>query len=180
MLLTTDFNNHKNDSSRLFSLSPDQATPFFFFSSYPARFIIRMQQKWGKKKKELNVTFHQLLLCAKAYFFLKTPWHFCYGAFFLSPGEISYSIHLCACAQQAYKMCVFVCLRLCTWLIPFVHEGDVQSSKLKQPVEWAIDGSINSYTVLVMSSVTSLSLFYRLNLLYFHPISNISLPSGCN
>lgn len=138
-----------------------------------------MQQKKRikGKKNELKVTFHQLQLCAKAYFFLKTPWHFCYGAFFLSPCEISYSIHLCACAQLAYKVCVlWVCVCVPDWYLLCVRA-------MFNLVNWSSMWSglsMDWCTELVMSSVTSLSLYYRLNLLYFHPISKISVPSGCN
>ena len=57
------------------------------------------------------------------------------------------SVYECVCAH------VFVCTRdikcvyviLCTCLIPSVCVCvcDVQSSKVKQHVDWAIDGSIN-------------------------------------
>lgn len=87
---------------------------------------------------------------------------------------------ICVRVHSSHTKCVCKCLRLWTWLIPFVHEGDVQSSKLKQHMEWAIDGSINWYTVLVMSSVRNMSLFYGLNLKYFQHIFNIYPPSGCN
>lgn len=79
--------------------------PLFLFFSWPSN--IHYYDATEMEKVELKVTFHQLLLCAKAYFFLKTPWHFCYGAFFLlSPGEICYSIHLCMCVW----VCVYVCV----------------------------------------------------------------------
>lgn len=149
--------------------------PPSFFTPYPAPFIILMQPNW-KKRKNSRSHFINCCYVLKHISSLKHLDVFVIEHFFLSPSEISYSVCLCGCARKAYKMCMCVCVYLTD---TFSAQGDVQSSKLKH-VEWAIDGSINWYAVLVMGSVTSLSLFYGLNLLYFHPISNISLPSGCN
>lgn len=82
--------------------------------------------------------------------------------------------HPCACGgdkkekkKKEKQGCACVYLRSCTCLVYlFVRPRDVQSSKLKRrEASGAIDGSINWYRVLVMSSVRRrTSLFYRLHL----------------
>lgn len=150
-LLTTDTNNHTNCSSwSLDLLFP----PFLFFPPDPAPFIILMQQKWRKKNsrshfincccepKHISSLKHLDISVIEHFFPL--PW----WNMLVSPVCVCPCVH----AGDIYKVC----------------ERDVQSSKLKQREDWTIDGSINWYTVLVMSSVRGcMSLFYGLHLEYY-------------
>lgn len=71
-------------------------------------------------------------------------------------------VHLCARNTDTRRVCVFAPVHLPD---TFKCVCDVQSSKLKHHGDWAINGSINWYTVLVMSSVSRcMSLFYGLHL----------------
>lgn len=103
--------------------------------------MILMHQHWTERSSQGHIS-SIAVVYAEAYFFLKRPWHFSYGAF--PPSR---------------------CAWLCTCPIPFLCYSEVQASKQKQHEEWAINTSRNWYRILVRRPVRRfMLLFYRLHL----------------
>lgn len=82
-----------------------------FHPSWPG--TIHYYDAKKKEVEEVKVMFHQLLLCSKTYFFLKTPWHFCCRAFLPTPVEICLfnpfvcaCVCVCPCVYKRYKASV--------------------------------------------------------------------------
>lgn len=166
-LPTTDCNNHKDGSSwfLLFLFTP---SPVFFFSPDPAPFIISdATKKWKKKNSRshfINCCCVPKHISSLKHLDISVIEHF-------SPLLVKYASQscLCVCARGGYKVGVCICACAAAWYLFCVCVStcvcDVQSNKLKQHGDWGIDGSMNWYTVLVMSSVRRcMSLFYGLHL----------------
>lgn len=79
---------------------------FFPFSfSWPSTIHYSDATKMEKKKRTQGHISSIAVVC-RIYFFLKTPWHFCYRAFF--PVSCSQSVSVCVCTHKSYKVCVCV------------------------------------------------------------------------
>lgn len=137
-LPATDCNNH--GSTLCFFLNP--LLLFFSFLLTEHHSLFRRTPKWKRK----NSRSHFIYCCSvpKHISPLKHLDIFVVEHFFPLMVQCACQtdfVHVrtcvCVCVER-YRVCV-----LCTCLIPFVRECDVQSSKLKQRGDWAIDGSMN-------------------------------------
>lgn len=147
-------------TTKLFLIVPQFAFSPFLFFSWPSTIHYSDATKMENRRTQGHIS---SIAVPKHISSLKHLDIFVIEHFFPSLSWCYMLVNPSACARERFKVCV--CLCLCTCLIPFVRECDVQSSKLKQRGDWAIDGSINWYTVLVMSSVRRcMSLFYGLHL----------------